>query len=214
MSCFVLVPGGGGDPWYWHRLVPELQRRGHDAVPVALPVGDDAAGLERYADAVVDAVGDRRDLVVVGHSMGGLTAPLVCSRLPVRLLVLLAAMVPRHGETGGQWWSATGHTGPGLDDRELYFHDVPADLAEVALAREDVQSSRPFEDPWPLASWPDVPTRVVAGRDDRLFSLDFQRRIARERLGLEVDEVPGGHLCMLSQPVALADVLARLLASV
>jgi pimeloyl-ACP methyl ester carboxylesterase len=65
----------------------------------------------------------------------------------------------------------------------------------------------PFSQPWPLDRWPDVPTRVVAGRDDRLFPLEFQRRVAHERLGLDIDEIPGGHLAALSRPVKLADQL-------
>ncbi len=50
-----------------------------------------------------------------------------------------------------------------------------------------------------------MPTRVLAGRDDRFFPLALQRRVARERLGLDVAEVPGGHLCALSRPAELAD---------
>src|SRR5207249_5811973 len=46
--------------------------------------------------------------------------------------------------------------------------------------------------------WPDVPTQVLAGRDDRLFPVDFQRRVARERLGIEADEIGGGHLVTLA----------------
>jgi pimeloyl-ACP methyl ester carboxylesterase len=75
------------------------------------------------------------------------------------------------------------------------------------------QSMRPFEDPWPLAAWPDVSTRVLTGRDDRLFPAEFQRRIALERLGLEPDLVPGGHLAALSRPVELADALEGYLRS-
>jgi pimeloyl-ACP methyl ester carboxylesterase len=69
------------------------------------------------------------------------------------------------------------------------------------------QSGRPFEEPWPLSRWPAVPTRVLAGRDDRLFPLEFQRKVAAERLGLEIDEIPGGHCVALSRPVELADRL-------
>jgi pimeloyl-ACP methyl ester carboxylesterase len=49
-----------------------------------------------------------------------------------------------------------------------------------------------------------VPTRVLAGRDDRFYPLEFQRRVAADRLGRPVDEVPGGHLVALSRPVELA----------
>jgi hypothetical protein len=50
---------------------------------------------------------------------------------------------------------------------------------------------------------------VLAGTDDRFFPLDFQRRVARERLGLDVDTVPGGHLAALSYQDAVAEYLER-----
>jgi hypothetical protein len=45
--------------------------------------------------------------------------------------------------------------------------------------------------------WPSVPIRVVAGADDRFFPLGFQQTLARDRLGLEADVLPGGHLIAL-----------------
>lgn len=225
MTDFVLVPGAGGDTWYWHRLSAELERRGHRALAVELPAADEEAGLDAYADTVVEAIGRRSPVLLVAQSMGGLTAPLVCGRVPVRLLVLVNAMIPLPGETGGEWWSVTGQDEaqsaqwadlglPGEpDDDSTYFHDVPADVVAATKAQSFAQSGRPFEDAWPLERWPDVPTRVVAGRDDRLFPLDFQRKVAAQRLGLDVDEVPGGHLVALSRPVELADRLEDYLRS-
>ncbi len=219
---FVLIPGAGGEAWFWHRLVAELERRGRRAVAVDLPAGDDRAGWAEYADAVVAAASEVDDAVLVAQSMAGFTAPLVCDRLPVRLLVLLNAMIPVPGETGGEWWENTGQSKAYAElaaeqGREVsdefdvlvdFFHDVPADVTAEAMRRGDPsQSMTPFSQPWPLDRWPDVPTRVVAGRDDRLFPLEFQRRVARERLGLDIDEIPGGHLAALSRPVDLADRL-------
>ncbi len=71
------------------------------------------------------------------------------------------------------------------------------------------QSDTPFEKPWPLDAWPDLPTRVVIGRDDRFFPAEFQRRVARERLGITPDELPGGHLLALANPIELAGTLER-----
>jgi pimeloyl-ACP methyl ester carboxylesterase len=205
--AFVLVPGAGGQAWYWHRLVPELSRRGFAAVPVDLPADDDSAGLDVYVETVLAAAAPWKDVVVVAQSMGGFTGPLVCARRPVRSLVLLNAMVPRPGETGAEWWTATGHRADGPWE-ELFFHDVPAEvLAEARDRGEPAQSSRPFEDPWPLPAWPDVPTVVLSGVEDRFFPLEFQRRLARERLGLDVELVPGGHLAALSRPAELAQRL-------
>jgi pimeloyl-ACP methyl ester carboxylesterase len=139
-------------------------------------------------------------------------------------VVLVNAMIPRPGETGGEWWTVTGHdravaehsarhglSGDAGDQDTYFFHDVPADVVAAAYEQPFAQSARPFEDPWPLPAWPDVPTRVVSGRDDRFFPLEFQRRLAAERLGCPVDEVPGGHLLALSNPAGLADRLVSYL---
>lgn len=218
---YVLIPGSDGSAWYWHRVEAELRRRGQDTVAVELPTGDDAAGLAEYADAVIEAIGGRGDLVLVAQSMGAYTAPLVCARVPVSLLILVNGMIPAPGETAGDWWANTGQAPAKRDNdvragrpadaewdlRELFFHDVPADITEVAFANPRPQSDTPFGQPWPLAAWPDVPTRALSGRDDRLFPVGFQRRVAEERLGITPDELPGGHLVAFSHPVEVAERL-------
>jgi pimeloyl-ACP methyl ester carboxylesterase len=222
MATYVLIHGAGSDSWYWHRVVSELQARGHDVVAPDLPCDDDSAGFSEYADVVVGAIGDRTDLVVVAQSLGGFTAPLVCERAPVNLLILLAAMVPLPHEPPGDWWANTGWeqarreqanrdgrpAGGDLDAAAEFFHDVPPDVVAEALARgERAQSGAPFEKPWPLEAWPGVPTRALVCRDDRFFPLDFMRRVVRERLGITPDEIDGGHLPALSRPRELVDRL-------
>ncbi len=222
MATYVLIPGAGGAAFYWHRVEPLLRERGHEVVAVDLPAGDDAAGLGEYADAVVAAIGDRTRLVLVAQSMGGLTAPLVAARVPVDLLVYLNAMVPRPGESGGEWWDNTGQGAASaemaaregrsseFDLESWFFHDVPAEVKAAVFARgERPQSGTPFEKPWPLNALPEVPIRFLQGRDDRLFPVEFQRRQARDRLGIEIDEMPGGHLVALSRPAELVDRLER-----
>jgi pimeloyl-ACP methyl ester carboxylesterase len=224
MATYGLIPGAGGDAWQWHLVARELEARGHVAVPVTLPTGDDGAGWNEYADAVVRAIGDRSDVILVAQSLAGFTAPLVCERRPVELIVLLNAMIPVPGETGNDWWSNTGSgeahraylkaiglsEGDAGDDRIVYFHDVPDTVVDEAFARgEPQQSMTPMSQPFALDAWPDVPTRVIAGRDDRLFPVDFQRRVARERLGIEPDVLDGGHMLCLSQPRQLAEQLER-----
>jgi pimeloyl-ACP methyl ester carboxylesterase len=222
MVTYVLIPGAGGQAWYWHRVVAELDRRVRESVAVDLPAADDTAGLSEYVAAIVDAIGERRRLVLVAQSLGGFTAPIVCERVPVDLLVLLNAMIPSPGESGEEWWSNTGQeqaraehasqTGRVLpsefDPLDEFFHDVPQHVIDEAMARgEPAQSATPLADPWPLARWPDVPTRVLTARDDRFLPANFQRRVARERLGITPDEIPGGHLVALSQPTVLTDRL-------
>src|SRR4029434_3144502 len=112
-ATFILVPGAGGSAWYWSLVEPKLRQRGHKVVPVSLPAADDDAGLPEYAAAVVAPLEHRepRDVVVVAQSLGGFTAPLVCKQVPVALLVLLNAMIPKPGERPGEWWTNTGHDG-------------------------------------------------------------------------------------------------------
>src|SRR4030088_2637906 len=105
MATYVLIHGAASDSWYWHLVVPELRARGHDVIAPDLPSDDDAAGLQEYAEVVTEAIGDRPDLVVAAQSLGGFTAPLVCDRVPVGLLILVAAMVPAPGESPGDWWT-------------------------------------------------------------------------------------------------------------
>jgi pimeloyl-ACP methyl ester carboxylesterase len=108
MATYVLVHGSGSDSWYWHLVAPELSGRGHDVVAPDLPTGDESTGLLEYSDAVVAATGERRDVVLVAQSLAGFIAPLVCERVPVRLMVLVAAMVPKPGESPGEWFVNTG----------------------------------------------------------------------------------------------------------
>lgn len=205
MSTFALVHGGGGSGWDWHLVAAELRDRGHGAVAVDLPNEDRLAGWAEYADTVVHALGNRRDVVVVGHSLGGFTAPLVCAQTPVDLLVLVAAMIPSPGELFADWWTNTGYEGSGHDD--VFYHDVPPALAAEARRRERDEAAKALQQPWPLPRWPDTPTRYLLCRDDRMFPVDWARRHARERLGIEPDEIDGGHYIALARPRQLADRL-------
>jgi pimeloyl-ACP methyl ester carboxylesterase len=221
-STFVLLPGAGGDSWYWHLVAPRLRAQGLEALTPDLPADDDAAGLGDYADTVVDAIGDRAGLIVVAQSMAAFTAPMLCDRVDVRLLILVAPMIPAPGESPGAWWSSSGQVAArrrqderegrdpdaGVDVRTTLMHDVPPEIVAEAFARgEPLQSDTPFAEPWPLDAWPSVPTRVLAGRHDRLFPLEFMRVLALERLGIVADVIDTGHLPALSRPDELAQRL-------
>lgn len=221
MATFVLIHGAADTAWYWHLVEPELRALGQDVVAMDLPCDDDSAGLAEYANAVVHAVGDRTDLVVVAQSFGGFTAPLVCDRLPVELMVLVAAMIPKPGEPPSDYWSNTQWPGPSVppvneaedagEDQAgtiaAFMHDVPPEVAAEALARVRGQSETPGATPWPLPAWPDVPTKFLLCRDDRFFPAEWMRSVAEERLGASPDEIEGSHCVALSRPKELADRL-------
>ena len=194
----------------------ELEARGHSVDAPDLPCDDVDAGAARYAEVV----GDRSDAVVVGHSLGGLTLPLV----PARKHVFLAALVPspsakpplgdaldpsfRGGtvqdEHGCSCWPDTEGAA-----RQLY-PELERPTVEWAFARLRPQAPRPSTEPSPLTGLPDVPRASVVTARDRCVRPDWQRRIAREVLGVEPVEVDAGHHPMLERPTELADVLGRL----
>ena len=213
MATFALIHGAGDVGWYWHLVAAELRRRGHDVVAPDLPCEDDSAGLREYADVVVDAIGDREDVVVAAQSSAGFVAPLVCEPVPVELLVLVAGLVPAPGEPARDWWSNTGYEPVrgewSGDERATFYHDVPADLAAEAMKRARRQSDTPAEEPWPLEAWPEVPTRFVLCLQDRLLPAEFLRRVVGERLGIVPDEIDAGHCVALSRPKELARRLDR-----
>jgi pimeloyl-ACP methyl ester carboxylesterase len=219
---FVLVPGAGGESWYWHLVAPRLRERGHEVVSPDLPAADDDAGLREYADAIVEAAGDRSDLVVVSQSMGAFVVPLLPDRLDIRMFILVAPMIPAPGESASGWWESSGQL-PAMreqderdgrdpdapfDWRAAFMHDVPDEIVEDAAARgEPRQADKPFEEPWPLDRWPDVPTKVIACSNDRLFPLDFMKQLSRDRLDVDPDVIDSGHLPALARPAELAEML-------
>ncbi len=222
-STFILVPGAGGDAFYWHRVLPLLRDAGHEAVAVDLPAGQDGAGLAEYADAIAAAMGDRSDVVLVAQSMGAYSAPMACARGDVSRIVLVAPMIPAPGESPGEFWEASGQTAAmrdlsvqegrdpdaPFDLHVMFLHDMPDEVGERLLAHgEGGDEGASWDDPWPLDAWPDVPTTVIAGARDRLFPLDFMRALSRERLGIDdVSVIDSGHLPALSRPEDLTRLL-------
>ena len=215
MTTFVLLPGAGGDASYWDRVVPLLREAGHETIAVAFPGEDVTAGLEQYAQLVVDAAQGCPSLTLVAQSLGGFTAAMAAERLPVEQLVFVNAMIPLPNETPGQWWGATGAVeareaaarsgGYGPFDIATYFlHDV--DTTGLAADQHD-EAETVFSSPCTFTALPGIPVRVLAGADDRFFSVDFQCRVAAERLGVTADVRPGGHLIALARPQVVADYL-------
>jgi pimeloyl-ACP methyl ester carboxylesterase len=205
MATFVLIPGAGSDGWFWHPVSERLVASGHHVVAVDPAWDDETATFAGLADAVAREIATAPvsdgGLVVVAQSLGGFIGPLLCERVAVDLLVMVAAMVPSPGESAGEWWTNTGYVSPDpFDEHEVFLHDVPADLVAASEHHVSAPADRLFEDPWPLERWPDVPTRFLLCRDDRFFPPEFLRRVVRERLGIIPDEMSGGHLPFLARP--------------
>ena len=229
MTTFALVHGAYHGAACWDLLLPELEARGHSAVTMDLPADDPDAGVDAYADAVIEALkGSGPDVVVVGHSMGGLTIPVVADRRPERRLVFLAALLNEPGRSGIEVLAGypDGSINPemansGIDNGDgtasmprdlaidVFYHDCDPELASWAVSVLRPQSWKIVSEPSPISAWPSVPQTYIACQDDRTLTVDFQRALATDR-GMELLELPGSHSPFLSRPAALADMISSL----
>lgn len=230
MTTFALVHGAWHGAWCWELLAPLLQQERHDVVAMDLPCGDASASFETYAAVVCAALdGCNDDVVLVGHSLGANTIPLVATRRPVRHLVYLCAAVPAIDQSlfdqivGADMmlpgWDA-GLSEPDAESRTtwvdpdcaraLLFADCDERTVEAAFDRLRPQARYPSTLPFSLPEFPAVSCTSVICREDRMVNPDWSKRVARDRLGADIVELPGSHSPFLSRPKALADVLLRL----
>jgi pimeloyl-ACP methyl ester carboxylesterase len=226
-----MVHGAWHGAWCWEMLTPLLQQEGHDVVTMDLPCEDGSASFDTYADVVCAALdGCDDDVVLVGHSLGGSTVALVAARRPIRQLVYLCAAVPDIGRSIFDQIRdepdmlnplyVEGLSQPDDQDRTTWVDlniaqavicaDCDDSITQAALNRLRPQARYPSTIPFPLSEFPTVSCTSVVCLDDQFVRPDWSRRVARERLGAELIELPGGHSPYLSRPSALADVLMRL----
>jgi pimeloyl-ACP methyl ester carboxylesterase len=226
---FALVHGGWHGGWCWDRLTPELEARGHRVIAIDLPCDDPTATCETYAEVVARALEaeEVEDVVVVGHSLAGLTIPLVAARRPVNRLIYLNAVVPIPGrsfveqlesepdtllpehQAGLSEPDAQGRT-RWVDEqvaRAVFYADCYEKDAQAAFERLRPQAQMPLLEPCSLDALPSTPCSYVVCAEDRMVNPDRSRRVARERLDAELVELPGGHSPFLSRPGDLAAVL-------
>lgn len=224
MTTFLLVHGAWHDSSCWEPVIRALEVRGHAAAAPDLPCDDVDATYADYADVAAAAVADvDGPVVAVGHSLAGSTIPLVAVRRPVALLVYLAAALPRFGrddlplqiEPAVSAGFAADALGRGVWERERAIDVMYAGLSrEVAEAAADTlrpQAWTPERVAYPLERHPDVPAASVLYTGDVVVRPEYSRAAARELLGVEALELPGGHFPMLEGPSGLAELLVRLL---
>jgi pimeloyl-ACP methyl ester carboxylesterase len=107
-ETFVLVHGAWHGGWCWAAVINHLDRLGDKALAVDLPghgmnrADRSKVTLDSYVDSVADFIEhhDLKDVVLAGHSLGGVTIPGVAVKIPKRIkrLVWVTAIVPLDGK--------------------------------------------------------------------------------------------------------------------
>lgn len=225
MATFGLVHGSWQASWVWDALSAELAKLGHRSIAADMPCEDPDAGAADYAQVMVEALKDEGDdVIMVGHSLGGLSIPVVAAQRPVKTLVFLAAGVPRVGMSYAEQLRLEGIRRQEVFDKVLLDEHgctiLPADVAVGALYNDcepgvakwassklRYQGQRPMTEVTPLLEWPSSDSEYIACHGDRVLDADWQCRTARQRLCVEPIEFGGDHSPMLSAPTVLAEIL-------
>jgi pimeloyl-ACP methyl ester carboxylesterase len=223
MSVFCLVHGSAQNASGWDLLVPELEKLGHSSVRPALPTDTRDASATSYARVIADSIpADATGVIVVAHSASCAFLPLVPELRPVSRIVFLAGVIPQIGTSilaqiqsdpsmlNPDWIGKN----PIADDdvaREFLFHDCYEEATRWALTtRSLMMAVGALTELCPLEKWPACPSSYIVCADDRTVQPEWSRRAARERLGVEPIELPGGHCPYVSRPAELARVLVKL----
>jgi pimeloyl-ACP methyl ester carboxylesterase len=238
VSDYLLVHGMSVSAWEWERLVPVLQSdaRAGTIVTVEMPgrsgqrPGDyGAIRLEHYAGTILRALRehDLRDVILVGHSAGGICLQAVAAAEPerIRRLVFLCAAIPKRGRSMLEWQSLPqrlvsrlvlwlGRAGTrGIVPNKRFArwamgHDLePADC-DALIARLVPEPPAMLIDriDWP-AERVRVPATYIHTTRDRIIRPKDQLRMAHTVPGVEVVSLEAGH----ARPVVYPERLAALL---
>ncbi|OJF11003.1 alpha/beta fold hydrolase [Couchioplanes caeruleus] len=216
LPVLVLVHGAWHGAWCWDHLIAELTGRGWpNPAVVDLPsaTGDSDAGLYDDARAVRQHLARFDEpVVVLAHSYGGMPVTEAAADVPnVRQLVYLSAHMLDEGESlvspiGGPWYPPENRSiAPPENPRELFYHDVPAEIADDAASRLRPQSARSFEEPLTRAAWKSIRSAYIVCDQDRVFPEGLADKLA-PKADL-VRRLPGSHSPFLARPATLADTL-------
>ncbi len=233
-STIVLVHGAWADATAWQAVVPLLKAQGHEVIAVNLPGhGSDGTSfasisLQSYVDAVKNAIGDRKNVILVGHSMAGLVISQVAEEIPgqIKELVYLAAYLPQNGESllslakqdpdshVGKYLQidqANGSANIAKDGViDVFAADAPAQVGEYIANNIKPEPLAPLATPVTLTDgkFGRVKKAYIHTADDHAVSLTLQKTMVKNNGNVSKEySLPSSHTPFISMPDKLAAIL-------
>jgi pimeloyl-ACP methyl ester carboxylesterase len=224
----VLVHGGRFAASCWDRLIPLLEP---PVVAVDLPGrGSRAAvdlrsvGIAECVRAVVEDVGEWRDMVVVGHSLAGVTLPSLASALAGRIarMVFVSAAVPQQGqsvidtirpelrETVTSMLDDGVYHPVGPEAAAYLCNDMDDEATQFTMQCQVDETFRLLTEPVDLRAMPGVPTTYIRLTDDATLLPSTQAASIAALGSPDVVDLAAGHMAMISRPAELARILEDL----
>ena len=225
MTSFVLVHGGSHGAWCWDRVVPFLRDDSRVDSVLAVDLCGHGTRLEakpqdeiEIADYVDDVVGDieaadLREVVLVGHSMAGITIPHVAARIPdrIRRLVYLSTTNPARGRSIED--SMTHPLSPisrGIDVTDAFCSDLDEETRGWLVARLGPEPPGPMRERIERVAGPrEIPSTYILLEQDQVLPTSFQLEQAETIGADEVVHFDAGHSAFASRPGPLAELLLR-----
>jgi pimeloyl-ACP methyl ester carboxylesterase len=218
-KTIVLVHGAWADASSWSKVIPLLEAKGYDVIAVHLPmtsIADDVAATKR---AIEQAPGD---VVLVGHSYGGVVISLAGNHDKVKSLVYVDAFALDDGETinglskdnppawtkaikidsGGFGWL------PAETGAKDFAQDLPAAEQKLVSATQSPFPMKEFDAPMKNPAWKKKPSWYVRGTADHAIDPAAQAQMAK-RMKATVTSVNASHLSPLSKPREVSAVIAN-----
>src|SRR5215470_5528053 len=232
MATFVLVPGAWLGGWCWRDVAHLLRSAGHDAIAITLTglaerahLLTPAVGLDTHVEDVARALvyENLHDVILVGHSYGGVVVTTAAARVSERLrsLVYLDASIPENGRSNNEVLpsrigemiresardAGDGWRVPPPADVDWGLDD---DTHAWVVSRLTPHPLKSLEDPAHLlgGTLTAVPRAFLRTSPSSGAYQPFFERARRE--GWLCHELDGGHYAMLTAPKVVATALLSL----
>lgn len=232
MAKFLLVHGGLHGAWCWSKLIPHIAARGHDSVAIDLPgLGDDPTPAEQttlsdYGDAVAKAAAAMGgDVIVVGHSLGGMAISDGAEKAPElfsKLIYLAAIMLPDGADASLAGIpldpAITAHAVSPVMPREMceymFYNDCAKEDVDDAMARLRPQAVAPMTAVMRVtdARWGRVPRYYIACENDQALTIESQRAMIARSPVRRTITLSSGHSPFVSMPERTAEALHEIAA--
>ena len=234
---YVLVHGSWMGAFAWDEIKPRLERAGHTVITLDLPghgadtTPADKLSLEGYKQAVIAAIGTHKDVVLVGHSFGGVVISSVAEAIPAQLskLVFVAGYLPRTGESAyslsgedkgskvGQYWTQAdpqNYSPASIKSEgivEVFCADCPDKYKQAILAKHRAEAVPPIGTPVTLTdNYGSVPRYYIETLKDNTISHDLQTLMLSRVSVVKRFQLNTSHSPFFSQPGALSRILLGL----
>lgn len=233
-ATIVLVHGAWSDATAWQAVIPALKAQGHEVIAVNLPGhGSDGTSfanitLQSYVDAVKSAIGERKNVILVGHSMAGIVISQVAEEMPgqIKELVYLAAYLPQNGESLlslakqdadshiGKYLQIDQASGSAIVAKDgvidVFAADAPAQIGEYLTNNIKPEPLAPLATPVTLTDgkFGAVKKVYIHTTDDHAVSLTLQKSMVKNNSHISKEySLPGSHTPFISIPDKLAAIL-------